>query len=60
MRSITESGAICSHGNHWESCKECELALALETERRHGQEVDEARKVIERAQERGWEVANGR
>ena len=47
----------CKHGTPWHAhCPECELALALEAERRHGQEIDEARKVIERAQERDWKV----
>lgn len=50
----------CKHGTPWHAhCPECELALALEAERRHGQEIDEARKVIERAQENGWEVRDG-
>lgn len=52
--------AQCQHGNHWETCKECELALALETERRHGQDVDAARKTIEEAQAKGWEVSDAR
>lgn len=51
----------CSHGVKWSChCPECELALAFEAERRHGQEIDEARKVIERAHEKGWEVSNER
>lgn len=36
----------CQHGNHWESCPQCELAEAREIERQWGQSVDEARKVI--------------
>lgn len=48
----------CRHGVSWSChCTECELALALETEVRHGREVDEARKVIERQQAKDWEAA---
>lgn len=47
----------CKHGIPWKHhCAECEFALALETEVRHGREVDEARKVIEEAQRREWGV----
>lgn len=46
----------CRHGISWKCvCAACEFALALETEVRHGREVDEARKVIEREQQKGWE-----
>lgn len=45
----------CRHGVSWSChCAECELVLALKTEVRHGREVDEARKVIEREQQKGW------
>lgn len=48
----------CKHGVPWKCyCAKCEFLLALETEVRHGREVDEARKVIEREQEKGWEAA---
>lgn len=54
-RSMNES---CKHGIPWKChCRQCEFALALETESRHGQEVDEARKVIEEAQKREWQAA---
>lgn len=49
----------CKHGIPWKCvCAKCDFALALETEVRHGREVDEARKVIEREQQKGWEIAN--
>ena len=45
----------CKHGIPWKHhCDKCEFAMALETEVRHGREVDEARKVIEREQEKNW------
>jgi hypothetical protein len=48
----------CRHGVKWSCyCAQCEFALALETEVRHGREVDEARKVIEEAQKREWEAS---
>ncbi|MBR8182163.1 hypothetical protein KDW54_07110 [Burkholderia ambifaria] len=51
----------CSHGVKWSChCAKCEFALALETEVRHGREVDEARRVIEEAQKRAWVVGNAR
>lgn len=47
----------CRHGISWKCvCAQCEFALALETEVRHGREVDEARKVIEEAQIKRWKV----
>lgn len=51
----------CKHGIQWKChCAQCDLALALETEVRHGQDVDAARKTIEEAQAKGWEVRDAR
>ncbi|WP_157129857.1 hypothetical protein [Burkholderia pseudomallei] len=48
----------CRHGVKWSChCAQCDFALALKTEVRHGREVDEARKVIEEAQAKGFEPA---
>jgi hypothetical protein len=50
---MTEPGTHCSHGKRWdEDCAACELVSAREIIAHWGEKVDEARAVIDRAEEK--------